>query len=344
MKHERNARATSDCSCDSGAAGSDDPAFAAPTSARSGTSITDSGETTLLSGSITVNSSVDVSRNDTGYLACMERNHSAAVNVATASHATSEEAFLNLRSGASDVSILAGHGMSGILVTGTGRIISTSDAYMAITTETDWGPFANLGVAGRRLVLFGCRVAAAPGGAVFMNDVVRHTGGEVGAWTGDVWCLGSDIFGEGQFIVATRDKPAPEIDPPLMFSSSGPQLPLHIRNPTGYDVVDPSQVILVNFTPIGNLPGQVNGGNTAQPGANAIVKEVKFHSPVEKFGRLGAILNGQLTIFYKDASSGTKSRTFLVLAFSVLQDVCFPTVYYYASPHFRRQIENAAYT
>jgi hypothetical protein len=285
-----------------------------------------------------VRSTIDGTRSDNSFLGCTYSAYSrAGYNPST--HWTTAQAFSNLRGGPADVSIIVGHGSSGVIVTGTGQVIDGADKYMSTANESSWRQYASQGVPGSRLVLFGCEVAAGAAGATFLSHVAKLVRKEVGAWTGLVYCSGgTTVWGTGDFVVARPGRALKPIEAPDMFEFTKEMHTLHVQSAEGHEEVKLSSIKRVNFTPIGSAPLAGTAATLEGKEAQELLQFIDFANPFVTEDKPGAILVGLLSITYETKAKTEETRAFRVLAYSLLQDVCFPTTYYYISKQLRNKL------
>jgi len=293
------------------------------------------------SARLTVRSSIDASRDDNGFLGCMYARYTEHVNNTPSSHWTTAQAFSNIRAISANVGIIVGHGSSGIIVTGTGQTVDGVDKYMASGNQSSWSPHASPGIPGYRLVLFGCKVADGTAGTNFLQRVANVVRKEVGAWTGNVWCSSSNVWADGDFRVATPGKRLEVIESPVMYEINRDMTSLRLRTVAGYEDLSFDRVVSVNFTPIGSIAEQSQAIRAEAGYVAKLLQLIDFANPFVTEDKPGAILVGQLTITYKAKKGQEHSRTFRVLGYSLLQDVCFPTTYYYAANELSRELQAA---
>lgn len=280
-------------------------------------------------------SSIDASRDDNGFLGCMYSAYNASVNNDVFSHGTTADAFSNLRGGSSDGCIIVGHGDEGLIVTGTGQTVDGTDKYMAEGNESSWSPYAGMGIPAPTLCLFGCHVGGGTAGANFLHRVARAVRKNVGAWTGLVWCSGNNVWADGEFVTATPSLRPEPVESPVMYEARRDMSTLKLRSAEGHEDVALSAVQSVNFTPVGTVPQKFKAITAAVDDATKILQEIDFASPFVTEDKPGAILVGLLTITFESKTKERHIRSFRVLSYSLLQDACFPTTYYYASNRLR---------
>ncbi|WP_439542170.1 DUF4347 domain-containing protein [Hyphomicrobium sp.] len=274
--------------------------------------------------------SVDSTRSDNGFLACIRNGWARTNNMSVFDHGSTAVAFSNIRGGSESFSIVGGHGAPGLIVCGTGQVVGSSDKYMSVANEASWRSIVSQGISGSQLTLFGCKVAAGTDGANFLQRVANALRKPVGGWTGDVWCNPSQIWGTGSFIVVQPGSFVEPVEAPELFVAEKEMTVFHLPTPDGVEEIPATDIRAVNFTPVGNLPHSPTAFSARGGQALSIVELVDFAHPLVTNDKPGAILVGILTITY-EVKNEERMVSFRVLAYSLLQDIRFPNTYYNAS-------------
>jgi len=238
--------------------------------------------------------------------------------------------------------MITGHGNQGLIITGSGQVASDPDEYMDQGNEPDWRPHASQGINGQSLTLFGCKTGGGTAGANFLRRVAAAVGKEVGAWTGDVWCSpGRWPWGTGTFVTATKSRAPEVVESPEMYDPSEAMQTLRIQSADGPQEIPIANVTSVNYTPVGIYAQQFKAIKADNADAHSLLRLVNFSKPFVTADKPGAVLTGLLTVAYQTQGGDEHCRSFRVLAYSLLQDVCFPDTYYYASSALARELESA---
>ena len=297
-----------------------------------------SGQTVWASKSsdtITGRASID-STND-NFLNCVRGVWGNDHNYVVFSHSNTATAFSNIRGGAQDFSLICGHGAPGLIVTGSGQIVDGTDKYMSSANESSWRPIASQGITGGQLTLFGCQVAAGTQGADFLRRVAGAVRQPVGAWTGDVFCGSGKCWGTGTFLVIQPGTTFEPVEAPDMFDERNRRSVLRLASYDNYEEIRYDQIKYINHTPIGSLSEGQETLVIERTDSIRILDMIDFDNPLITDDKPGAILTGLFTIIY-ETPTGDKVRSFRVLRYSLLQDVLFPSYYYYASNDFNQAL------
>ncbi|AEF56155.1 DUF4347 domain-containing protein [Marinomonas posidonica] len=300
---------------------------------KAGVIITSEGLTKTENSSLntlTIAATIDSSRDDNGFLANMMSTYQSASNTGDriGSDDTSQQAFTNLRDIHGDVSIIVGHGASGVIGTGDGDSSGTIEQYMEASNRTTWEPYARDGVNGKSLVLFGCNVAEGQVGADFLQMVANTVNKPVSGWTGTVWADGTSVTADGSFLTASPGSTL-KAKPSVVKHMSDPnKQSFKIKSGGQYQDVDLNAVKSVHVSVITKGPGCVTK-NREFLGEKAaeILREIDFDHPrIETTKKPGAKVTAQLSVKYDNAI-----RAFNILGTSLLQDTYCPSHYYYIS-------------
>lgn len=279
---------------------------------------------------LTIAATIDSSRDDNGFLANMMSAYQSASNTddRIKSDDTSQQAFTNLRDIKGDVSIIVGHGASGVIGTGDGDGSGTIEQYIAETNVDTWLPYAKDGIKGKSLVLFGCNVAEGLRGANLLQLVADLVNKPVSGWTETVWTDGASVTADGSFITAIPGGTLKAKPSAVKYMSDPDKQTFRIKSGSQYQDVDLSSVKSVHVSVIAKGPGCVTK-NRELLGEKAadILREIDFDHPrIEPTKKPGAKVTAQLSVKYNDAI-----RAFNILGTSLLQDTYCPSHYYYIS-------------
>ena len=290
-----------------------------------------------------IRATIDGTRTDNGFLGCVYARYSASGNVTVLSHFSTLQASNNLLWGSEGWSIIVGHGAPGVIITGTGQTINGVQKYIAASNEWYWRPILSRGVIGGGLTLFGCEVAAGRAGLDLLRRVANAIRKPVGAWTGNVWCSSTSVWGTGTFVtvrpgVAVSSVTVEEV--PCMYSEE--KEPLQVMRLASHDEnfeeVRPDQITSVQFTPVGSFAGlsDVNAVRAERADALSILQRTDLENPFATEDKPGAIHVGMLNVSYGASGQEEYTRTFKVLGSSLIQDVTYPNTYYYASQELQQ--------
>lgn len=290
----------------------------------------------LSAGALRVRATIDSTRNDNGFLGCVDARYRATNNTTVLSHGNTATAAANIRTGSEGISIIVGHGAPGIIVCGTGQIVDGTDKFIAASNEAVWRPLLSQGVVGSQLTLFGCQVAAGTAGADLLKRVANAVRKPVGAWTGDVWCNSSQVWGTGQFVVVQPGRRFSVMEAAELFERHVPLAALSLRSHNGgFEPVRIGQVRSVHFSAVGSIEQRslkVEGSD-----AQHLLQAVDFERPFVTEDKPGSLILGLLTVTF-EGEGVERVRAFRVLGASLLQDVLFPDTYYYTSSELTQQI------
>lgn len=295
-------------------------------------------------GALRIRATIDGTRTDNGFLGCVYARYRSAWNMRVRSHYSTLGASSNLRYGSEGYSIIVGHGAPGLIITGTGQTLNGVRKYIARRNEWYWRRILSRGVIGRGLTLFGCEVAAGRAGLDLLRRVASAIRKPVGAWTGNVWCSRTSVWGTGRFITVRPGVAVGALETeeaPSMYSEE--QEPLQVMRLASQDEdfekVGPDQITSVEFTPIGSFSdvSDVNAVRAERADALSILQRIDLENPFVTEDKPGSIHVGMLNVSY--GASGAQeehTRIFRVLGSSLIQDVTYPNTYYYASQELQQ--------
>jgi hypothetical protein len=295
-------------------------------------------------GILRIRDTIDSTRTDNGFLGCVYARYKACSNTTVLSHSSTQGAGNNIRTGREGWSVLVGHGAPGLIITGTGQIMDGKQKYISASNMTSWKPILSKGVVGGGLTLFGCEVAAGTAGDKLLTLVANTIRKPVGAWTGNVWCSSTSVYGTGTFITKNPGAKAIEYileDAPKMYSDEAEPLQVMRLASHGeeFEDVKPDHIISVHFSPVGSFAGvsDIRTMRAERADALSVLQRIDLENPFVTEDKPGAIHVGMLNVSYGVSGSHDEHiRTFKVLGSSLLQDATYPNTYYYASQELQQ--------
>jgi|694.fasta_scaffold41567_1 hypothetical protein len=276
------------------------------------------------------------STEDGGFLNCMVRKYLA--NFYCYTHFSAAQALFLLRVFpplGTGVAVLAGHGMPGIIICGTGDKFDKNSprTYLGLANYLHWKKQASTGIRAKRLVLTGCHTGQGVKGAKLLNLLASSLRIPVSAWTGLVWCGPQGTWGEGKLVTATPRAPAAAVPRKEIWTSAFfmMSMKLAVATPTGFEEFSIDQVVALRLSSCDLSSDAVSSIHFEGPEIREAIGLVDFNHPFSTKARPASIMIGRLKISYYTDDVLT-TRTFRVLGPSLIQDELFQDVFYHASP------------
>lgn len=229
---------------------------------------------------------------------------------------------------------IVGHGADGVIVTGAGKSLGTTDQHIGLDNADVWGKvFQPLKGKMVNLFLYGCHVGAGMKGAQLLHDLATTVGANVYAPTGLIYCdshgdFSPEIGSQWQMATPTQSTPPAPIEEPKPGTDleSGGLVRLHVLENILITTLDQLTRVFLEGYP------QVAGSLVEM-----LAREVLWHKPFTPPGQHAALFTGRLRLHFGHGER-TIEKVFSVFNHALLQDEDHPGVFYRASGKWREHL------